>query len=195
MLRPLRQRYSRKRTGRLAGRCARSNVNLRTGRCARFNVKLVAAFFFVLAALFAQDPTSYLTANVLRVGDKLACRCSGCRNTVGNCPMLHCESADPMRRRIAGMQAKGLSDDAVIQTIVREDGIVALASPPAEGFGLFTWIMPGIALAVGFLIYSRWVRRNQTTPQALTPADQATLERFRTQIDRELDEPSEQPKG
>ena len=160
----------------------------------RSSLKLVATFFFVLIALFAQDPTSYLTQSVLRVGDKLACRCQGCRNTVGNCPMLHCESADPMRRRIAGMQSQGMNDDAIVQTIVREDGIVALAAPPARGFALFTWIMPGVALIIGFWIYSRWVRRNQKTPEPLTDADQATLERFRNQIDTELDEPSEQPK-
>lgn len=137
----------------------------------------------------AQDPTSYLTPNVTRVGDKLACRCGGCRNTVGNCPMLRCGFSDPMRHRIYNMQSKGMSDSQIVNTIVREQGIVALASPPGEGLGpIITWVMPGIALLIGFFIWSQYVRRNRKEPEALTPADQAIIDRFQSQIDRELDE-------
>jgi cytochrome c-type biogenesis protein CcmH/NrfF len=161
--------------------------NLKT--TAPVNLKLLAAFLLALAALVAQDPTSYLTPDVTRVGGKLACRCGGCRNTVGNCPMLRCDSADPMRRRIYSMKARGMSDGDIVNTIVREQGIVALASPPAQGFGpLITWVMPGIALLGGFFIYSWYVRRNRKEPEPLTPGDQAIIDRFRAQIDRELDE-------
>lgn len=166
-------------------------------RLRRSNLKLAAAFFFALATLVAQDPTSYLTPDVMRVGSRLACRCGGCRNTVGNCPMLRCDSADPMRQRISGMKKAGLSDDAVVNAIVREEGAVALSSPPASSFGgLLTWIMPGIALLGGFLIYSFYVRRNQKTPEPLSSFDRAVIDRFRDQIDRELDEtePLPQPK-
>jgi len=153
----------------------------------RYSLKLVLAFFGVIAALMAQDPSSYLTASVLRVGAKLACRCGGCRNTIGTCPMLRCDSADPMRRRIAEMQRRGMSDDAIIAAIVREQGAVALASPPATGFGLLTWVMPGVALLTGFFVYSWFVRRNRRPPAALTSEDRALIDRYRTQIDRELE--------
>jgi cytochrome c-type biogenesis protein CcmH/NrfF len=156
----------------------------------RTNLKLILAFFAAIAAVIAQDPTSYVTPDVTRVGGRLACRCGTCRNTVATCPMLHCESSDPLRRRIHAMQARGSSDDDIINTIVREEGIVALASPPAEGFGLVTWIMPPIVLLLGFVIYSWYVRRNRQEPQPLSPADEAVIDRFRTQIDRELDEHS-----
>jgi cytochrome c-type biogenesis protein CcmH len=102
--------------------------------------------------------------------------------------MLHCSSADPMRRRIHEMKARGLSDDDVVNTIVREEGVVALSSPPAEGFGLVTWIMPPVVLLVGFFVYSWYVRRNRQEPQPLSPGDQAVIERFRAQIDRELED-------
>ena len=128
----------------------------------------------------------------MRVGDHLACRCGGCRNTVGNCPMLRCSSADPLRRRIYQMKMNGLSDQDVISTIVREEGTVALAAPPTGTLGgIITWVMPGVALVMGFVIYSAYVRRNRRTPQPLTEIDRATIERFRSQIDRELDESPE----
>lgn len=161
-------------------------------RLRRSSLKLVFVFFAALAAIVAQDPTSYLTPGVLRVGDKLACRCGGCRNTVGTCPMIRCSSADPIRRRIYDLQKAGMSDAAIVNAIVREDGIVALAAPPAQGIGgVITWTMPGLALLIGFFIYSRYVRRNRKQPEPLSAADRAMIERFRSQIDRELGETSE----
>lgn len=161
-------------------------------RLRQSNLKLLFAFFVAIAPLSAQDPTSYLTPDVMRVGEKLACRCGGCRNTVGNCPMLRCSSADPMRRRIYQMKTHGMSDTDIVNTIVHEQGIVALSSPPAHGLGgLITWFMPAAALLIGFSIYSSYVRRNRTAPEPLSPKDQAAIDRFRAQIDRELDDSSE----
>lgn len=158
-------------------------------RLRRSSLKLVFAFFAVVAAIIAQDPTSYLTPGVMRVGDHLACRCGGCRNTVGNCPMLRCSSADPMRRRIYQMKMTGMSDQDVINAIVREEGTVALAAPPTGTLGgLITWVMPGVVLIIGFFVYSAYVKRNRKEPEPISEIDRTVIERFRTQIDRELDE-------
>jgi cytochrome c-type biogenesis protein CcmH/NrfF len=154
-----------------------------------FSLKLVLAFLVVVAAVSAQDPTSYLTPGVVRVGNRLGCRCAGCRNTVGNCPMLHCGSSDPKRHRIFEMLQQGMSDDAIVDTFVKEEGIVTLASPPGHGLGpIITWIGPGVALLLGFFVYSWYVRRNSKQPEPLMPVDQAVLDRFKAQIDRELDD-------
>ena len=154
-----------------------------------FSLKIVLALFGVLTAVYAQDPTSYLTPDVLRVGSRLACRCAGCRNTVGDCPMLHCGSSDPIRRRIFQMQKQGMSDDAIVDTFIKEEGIVALATPPGHGLGpIITWIGPGVALLLGFGVYSWYVRRIRQQPAPLMPVDQAVLDRFQAQIDRELDD-------
>ena len=84
------------------------------------------------------------------------------------------------------MKSQGKSDDAVVNSIVREEGVVALSSPPAEGFGLFTWVMPGVALLIGFFIWSSFVRGARKKPEQLSEADHAMIERFRTQMDDEL---------
>jgi cytochrome c-type biogenesis protein CcmH len=154
-----------------------------------WNFKLVAAFFLTFACLIAQDPTSLLTPGVMRVGEKLACRCGTCRNTVANCPMLRCHYTEPMRQRIKAMQDQGQNDQQIVNTIVQQEGVVALSSPPAQGWGLFTWMMPGVALGLGFWAYSWWVRRNrQDEPAPVTEVDRAVLDRFRDQIDSELGE-------
>jgi cytochrome c-type biogenesis protein CcmH len=135
--------------------------------------------------LTAQDLTNFLTPDVARVGSRLACRCGGCKETVGNCPMIGCGSADPLRRRIYGMQGRGMSDDAIVKQIVQEQGIVALAGQ--QPLPWIAWLMPGIALLLGFAVYSVYVKRNRKQAGPMTAADAATLERYRVQIEDELE--------
>lgn len=159
-------------------------------RLRRSSLKLVIAFCLALGALWAQDLTNYLTPSVARVGMRLACRCGGCKMTVGNCPMIGCGFTDPMRRRIYDMQAKGMSDNAIVSTIVKEQGVVALAGQ--QPLTWIAWAMPGFALLIGFGIWMAYVRRNRVTPAGLTPTDEATLERFKNQIARELGDSAEE---
>lgn len=158
-----------------------------------FNLLGVKPFLLALAlvlSLSAQDPFSDMTPAVARVGDRLACRCQGCKFTVGNCNMPRCSYSDGKRRQIAQMQAQGMSDDAIVSRFVQEEGVVTLSAPPAGTLGgIVAWIMPGLALLIGFWVYLRFVRRNQQ-PQALpTAQEQAAMEKFRSQIDRDFDEP------
>ncbi len=156
----------------------------------QFSLKFAIALASSIIALYAQAaPESFLTPDVARVGNRLACRCGSCRNTVGDCAMLHCGYCSPRRERIYQMKQEGQSDDQIVNTFVKEDGIVTLSSPPAEGLGpIITWIGPGVALLLGFGIYSWYIRRNRKAPEVLVPADQAVLDRFRAQIDSELDD-------
>lgn len=162
-------------------------------RLRQCSLKLLAAFFISLSVLVAQNPTKYMTPGVMRVGEKLACRCGTCRSTIASCPMLRCESSAPGRKRIYEMQQRGMSDDAIVSAFVKEGGVAALAAPPAEGFeGILTWVMPPIALALGFLIYSWFVRKHRAAAAPLTPQDEAMIERYRTQMERELGEAPEE---
>ena len=103
--------------------------------------------------------------------------------------MLHCSYAGPMRQRIYDMKGRYLSDDYIVNAIVREQGIVALAAPPAEGFGgILTWVMPGVVLVLGFFVYTWYVRRNQKAPAPLSASDQAIVNRYQDEMNRELEE-------
>ena len=157
----------------------------------QFSVRFILVIASAVGALYAQSaaPESYLTPDVVRVGNRLACRCGTCRNTVGDCAMLHCSYCSPKRQQIFEMKKQGLSDDQIVNTFVKDEGIVTLASPPTQGIGpIITWMGPGIALLLGFGVYSWYVRRNRKESAPLRPADQAVLDRFQAQIDRELDD-------
>ena len=108
--------------------------------------------FLIVCLPGAQDPTSLLTPGVMRVGEQLACRC-GIVPQYGTRIAPCCAAATRSRCGLASSDAGEWSHRATrsISTIVREQGVVALAAPPAEGWGLFTWVMPGVALLLGFL--------------------------------------------
>jgi cytochrome c-type biogenesis protein CcmH/NrfF len=92
-----------------------------------------------------------------------------------------------------------MTDDEIVRDIVREEGIVALSSPPTSGWGLFTWVMPFFAIGIGLWVYTLWVRRNRRPAVEIQPVDGALLERFRDQIEAESEDftpaPSASEKG
>ena len=49
--------------------------------------KSLALLLILAFAAVAQNPMEYVTSDVARVGDRLACRCKGCKFTVGDCNM------------------------------------------------------------------------------------------------------------
>jgi cytochrome c-type biogenesis protein CcmH len=88
------------------------------------------------------------------------------------------------------MKMTGMSDQEIIDTIVREQGVVALATPPIGTVGgIISWVMPGVALILGFWIYSAYVKRNRKAPEImLDPEETNILHAHQREIDRELDE-------
>lgn len=128
-----------------------------------------------------------VTPPIARVGKRLACLCGVCKNTVGDCAMLACEYCSPTRAKIARMQAAGMSDDAIVGTIVKERGKQALSSPPVSGFSLLAWCMPFVALAVGLLVLTLFIRRFLVKPATTNPAvDPALLDAYHDRIEKDL---------
>lgn len=141
----------------------------------------------VLSSLcLSQSPVELLTPGVRRVGDKLACKCGTCNNTVGNCPMLQCHYANPARQRIQKAQTEGQSDEVIVAAFVKDNGLSALSAPPTEGFSLVGWLMPFAALAAGVGLVWLYITRFRK-PATAAPAPPAD-EQYRRRIEQELSE-------
>src|SRR5260370_10884334 len=66
--------------------------------------------------------------------------------------------------------AKGMTDEQVLQAMIKQYGPLAYVEPPKTGFGLVAWLMPILyllgGLAVGVGVMKRWRKR----PVALASA-------------------------
>lgn len=158
------------------------------------------ALFLMLAGLsIPQTSTTYVTPEIKRVGDKLACKCGSCNNTVATCQMLECHYSSPARQKIATQLKEGVSDQQIIDGFVKEAGLAALAAPPTSGFSLLSYLMPFVAIMLGLaaiLVY--WKRFRQpsaavaeagSTEKAGTAAASPAIdEKYRKQIEAELAE-------
>lgn len=135
-----------------------------------------------------QTATRLVTPEIRRVGDKLACKCGSCNNTVATCQMLECHYSLPAREKIGSMQKAGASDQAIVDTFVKESGLAALASPPAEGFNLLGWIMPFIAICFGLVAVAMWFKRMSRPKLAASQVEPVIDRKYQQRIDRELEE-------
>ena len=103
------------------------------------------------------------------LGKKIKCSCGGCEQSAGTCYHVGgafsgpCDIAKTMIKEIQGHLDKGLNDEQVVQSMIKEYGPGAYVEPPKEGFGLVAWLMPGVYLLAGaalvFFVISRWRKR------------------------------------
>jgi cytochrome c-type biogenesis protein CcmH len=134
-----------------------------------------------------------------RVSNRLLCQC-GCGYMVLSCNHLDCPSATYIRRTIRTSLAAGKTEEAAFAIIVDQYGPKVLPEPPRAGFAWMAWIMPFAGLLLGgsavTYVLWRWKRGPSTEEFAEkdaaegTPAEpvpSATVEKYRAQIDRELE--------
>jgi len=142
---------------------------------------------FAVTAISLAQTSDLLDPNVRRVGEKLACLCGGCKNSVGSCPMLGCHYATPRREAIARMLAEGKSDSQIVDATVKEQGIQALVTPPAEGFNILAWVMPFVAIGLGLLAITYFIRRMSAKRAAAEAPDlpRELLDKYHDQIEKE----------
>jgi cytochrome c-type biogenesis protein CcmH/NrfF len=121
-----------------------------------------------------------ITPDVKRVGSRLRCLC-GCAMTVGECNMVGCHYASPARTRIHEMLKSGMTDDQIVDTFVKEEGIKVLAAPPAKGFNWFGYSAPYIlaALGAGFVaLFIKRMRKPAEPAPTAVPIEPATLSKY-----------------
>ena len=130
---------------------------------------LPVALLAVLAlAQEGGDVAQIGSADVLRVGAHIACKCGSCKDTVA-CPMAlqGCGFCNPARVKIAKMQLQGKSDMQIIDAFKKEYGEDIYRADPNN----FFWMIPYGALGAGLLAIYFFLRQSfKPKVQAAAPA-------------------------
>ena len=71
----------------------------------------------LMAGLSVAQTGDMVQPEVRRIGDRLACLCGSCKNTVATCQMLGCHYTSPARARISAMSKAGISCAGVSLTV------------------------------------------------------------------------------
>ena len=121
---------------------------------ARVAIAVAATMMFAVAS--ARGSSSPPTAK--SIGDGLICQC-GCTQTVTECNHFECPSRAEMNAQTNKEIAAGKDETAILQGFVKQYGVQVLASPPASGFNLTVWILPGVGLIVGLGLVIMIVRK------------------------------------
>jgi len=147
-------------------------------------VMLGAAVFVLLGA---GDPGARFT----EIGHQMMCIC-GCNQILLECNHVGCPSSDGMRNELMAAVTRGDSDSLVEQGFVQKYGPTVLAAPTNKGFDRAAYILPFVALILGFGLVVGIVRawKNRPAPAiagGLRPVRGAELEQFRDQAGKETD--------
>jgi cytochrome c-type biogenesis protein CcmH len=141
----------------------------------------------VFALAGAGDPASRFT----EIGHQLMCVC-GCNQILLECNHVGCPDSDGMRNELMAAVERGDSDSLVQQAFVQKYGPTVLAAPTTTGFDRTAWILPAVALFLGFGLVVFVVRawKNRPAPalaDGLRPVRGAELDKFRDQAGKETD--------
>jgi cytochrome c-type biogenesis protein CcmH len=141
----------------------------------------------VFALLGAGDPATRFT----EIGHQMMCIC-GCNQILLECNHVGCPASDGMRNELMAAVSRGDSDSLVEQAFVQKYGPTVLAAPTTKGFDRAAYIVPPVALVLGFglimLVIRSW--KNRPAPaiaDGLKPVRGAELEQFRDQARKETD--------
>jgi cytochrome c-type biogenesis protein CcmH len=142
---------------------------------------LVLCLALVNVAMAAQTPAQIEKD----IGNKVYCLC-GCVTSLNTCPHPNCEVKDEMLKIIRAGLSEGKAEPAILQDLVNRYGERVLAAPPAHGFNLTAWILPGIGLLIGLflaiIVVRRWRRPALQVATPATPVD----DDVRTAVEEEM---------
>jgi len=92
------------------------------------------------------------------------CVCGGCVAPLNECPMLECAEKAQMRAYLQKEIDDGKDEATILQDVSLRYGLQALTAPPAKGFNLAVWVLPGIGLLIGLGLVVAIVRRWKRQP-------------------------------
>jgi cytochrome c-type biogenesis protein CcmH len=150
-------------------------------------VQTILLCLAVFALLGAGDPATRFN----EIGHQMMCIC-GCKQILLECNHVGCPDSDGMRNELMASLTRGDSDSLVEQGFVQKYGPTVLAAPTTRGFDRVAYILPFVALFLGFGLVVMIVRswKNRPAPAiagGLRPVRGAELEQFRDQAGKETD--------
>jgi cytochrome c-type biogenesis protein CcmH/NrfF len=149
-----------------------------------------SAFLILLAPVAARPAVQPAQAGsdavAKSVGDKVYCLC-GCVTTLNHCPHTEaeCSIQADMHKLIRKDVAEGKSENLILGDFVLRYGAQVLASPPAKGFDLAVWLLPGFGLIAGLVIVVLLVRRFRK-PQEVPPPPQTSDPKVLAAVEEEM---------
>ena len=152
------------------------------------SLQLAAVLIAIAVTLGATDANSRFDS----LGHKLMCQC-GCNQVLLECNHVGCTVSERMRGELTAMINKGDSDQTILNNFVQKYGSIVLAAPTDSGFNRVAWIMPYLALVLGFgacvLVVRTWKNRR---PAVAAPAGSPQfaseeIDEYRKRVHRETE--------
>jgi cytochrome c-type biogenesis protein CcmH len=118
-----------------------------------------------------------------KLGHRMMCQC-GCNQVLLECNHVGCTVSEQMRKELQAALTKNPdeSDDLILQGFVQKYGPVVLAAPTATGFNRVAWIVPYVALILGFglvsLIVKKWMARQRPIAAAAAAGASVSAEQL-----------------
>jgi cytochrome c-type biogenesis protein CcmH len=140
------------------------------------------------ARLLAQDPATADTANaadplrepwtigrprdtltaldndpvIIATERRLRCTC-GCTLDVYTCRTTDftCTYSPAMHKEVVALYQGGKTPEEIIQVFVAREGEQILMAPPAEGFNIAGYVVPGLVMLTGALGLAAWLTRRR----------------------------------
>jgi cytochrome c-type biogenesis protein CcmH len=162
-------------------------VNAKSVKAGRQLIHTLLLCTAVFALIGAGDPGTRFN----QIGHQMMCVC-GCKQILLECNHVGCPYSDGMRNELMVAVNRGDSDSLVEQSFVQKYGPTVLAAPTNRGFDRVAYILPFVALILGFGLMAMIVRswKNRPAPAiagGLHPVHGAELEQFRDQAGEETD--------
>jgi len=114
---------------------------------------------------------------IKKIETQLRCTC-GCNLDIFTCRTTDftCTYSPALHLEIVGLYQTGLTPEQVIAAFVEKYGEQSLMAPPAEGFNLAGYLVPGLAvLAAGTLLGVVLLRRGRQAAVALAEGGAAAM--------------------
>jgi cytochrome c-type biogenesis protein CcmH len=109
----------------------------------------LAGVILITAAVFVFLGAGDAGTRFNEIGHRMMCIC-GCNQILLECNHVGCPASDGMRNELMAALTRGDSDSLVEQSFVQKYGPTVLAAPTGKGFDRAAYIMPFVALVLGF---------------------------------------------